>query len=270
MKDILHTIYAGLKKKITKNLPDEHTIFFPRLGILNDERKQDLERTLHVTIHNPAYFEQALTHRSYLQIAQQTDIHSNERLEFLGDAILGMIVAEYLFYHHFAVQEGELTKLRSWIVQRNSLAHVAKSIGLHTFIQLSPGAGKSLKDGNDTMLADLLEAIIAAIYLDSGMDTTKKFISETLIPAILHSPEMQVKNYKSILLEIVQADGFFAPRYIVQHESGPDHDKNFTVAVFVDDKEYGIGSGKNKKQAEQKAAHDALDKHYPHALENHA
>ncbi|MBK7987320.1 MAG: ribonuclease III [Ignavibacteria bacterium] len=270
MKDILHTIYAGLKKKITKNQQEVHTLHFPRIGVLNDERIHNLERTLNCTINNPAFFEQALTHRSYLQIAPQQDIHSNERLEFLGDAILGMIVAEYVFYHHFAVQEGELTKLRSWIVQRNSLAHVAKSIGLDTYIQLSPSAGKSLKDGNDTMLADLLEAIIAAIYLDSGMEQTKKFIGDILIPAILHSPEMQVKNYKSILLEIVQADGFFAPRYIVQHESGPDHDKNFTVAVFVDDKEYGVGSGKNKKQAEQKAAKDALDKHYPHALEHHA
>ncbi len=268
MKDILQNIYAGLKRKITKPTYSEHEVFFPRIGILNDARKEDLERRLGIKINNPAYFEQALTHRSFLQLSTVADIHSNERLEFLGDAILGMIVAEYLFYNHLAVQEGELTKLRSWIVQRGSLAHVAKNIGLHLFLQLSASAGKSLRDGNETMLADSLEAIIAAIYLDGGMDNARKFISDTLIPAILNSPEMQVKNYKSILLEVVQADGFFSPKYIVQHEAGPDHDKNFTVAVFVNNESMGTGIGKNKKQAEQRAAHDALATYYPHTLEN--
>lgn len=143
-----------------------------------------------------------------------------------------------------------------------------KNIGLHTFIQLSPSASKSLREGNETMLADSLEAVIAAIYLDSGMENTRKFIVDLLIPAILNTPEMQVKNYKSILLEVVQADGYFSPKYIVQEETGPDHDKNFTVAVFVNNQNMGTGVGKNKKQAEQKAAKNALDTHYPDSLLN--
>ncbi len=253
MKDILQNIYAGLKKKISKPSNSEHEVLFPRIGILSDARKEDLEQRLGIKIHNPAYFEQALTHRSFLQLASMTNIHSNERLEFLGDAILGMIVAEYLFYHHLAVQEGELTKLRSWIVQRGSLAHVAKNIGLHLFIQLSSSAGKSLRDGNQTMLADSLEAIIAAIFLDSDFITAKEIVLTVWKNKIEEMKEIPI-DAKSKLQEELQSRGLGLPKYELIEKSGPDHMLTFRVKVEVPGFQVSIGVGSSKQAAEKQAA----------------
>jgi ribonuclease-3 len=185
---------------------------------------------------------------------------SNERLEFLGDAILGMIVAEYLFSLHSNVPEGELTKMRSWLVNKESLALAAHKLNLTEFIMLSYSAEKSLHNGSDSILADCLEAVIAAIYIDSGFETTKKFVLNTLVPIMVNKSVMRDKNYKSLLLESVQAIGHTSPYYSVLKEHGPDHDKEFTVGVYVDNKLLATGSGKNKKQAEQDAAKTALHK----------
>lgn len=264
MKDVFQNIYNGLLrfsplKKYLK-FKSNRTGRFPPVGFLNSERKAELEKNLGLAISNAEFFEQALIHRSYLQVLDDAKYLSNERLEFLGDAILGMIVGEYLFSLHTSVLEGELTKMRSWLVNKNSLAMCAKKIKLNEFIMMSYSAEKSLVNGSDSILADALEAVIAAVYLDSGIDKAKTFVVNSLIPILINKSVMVDKNYKSILLEHVQSKGRKSPKYMVLGESGPDHDKVFKIGVFVDNDQKGFGTGKSKKEAEQQAAKDALKK----------
>lgn len=232
---------------------------FPRVGFLSDARREELEHVLGISINNVEYFEQALTHRSYLPVLANKGFQSNERLEFLGDAVLGMITAEYLFSLHSNVYEGELTKMRSWLVNKNSLVAVSQKLGLDQFLMLSHSAAKSLENGSDSILADALEAIIAAIYLDSGFEEVTRFITDSLFPIMFNQTEMVDKNYKSILLETAQSLGYSFPVYKVFNEEGPDHDKIFTVGVYVHNELLGSGTGKSKKQAEQLAAQKAIE-----------
>ena len=234
--------------------------YFPSVGFLSDERKNALEDTLGVAIIKKEYFEQALTHRSYLHcIPEGNDYLSNERLEFLGDSILGMVVAEYLFLLHTNSLEGKLSKMRSWLVNKRSLALCAHKLGLDEFLMMSYSAEKSLKQGSESILEDTLEAVIAAIYLDTGLENARDFIVNSMLPIMMSNSVMVDKNFKSILLEKVQADGKQAPEYGVLEESGPDHDKEFIVAVYVDEEVIGKGWGKSKKQAEQAAAKNAIE-----------
>lgn len=233
---------------------------FPTMDILDQQQIAVLEERFGVEIHSASLYEQALIHRSYLQVANTPHNRSNERLEFLGDSILGMVTAEYLFYNNRDVLEGELTKMRSWIVNKNSLAVCAKALKLDEVLFLSYSAKQSLQRGNDGMLADALEAVIAAIYLDRGFDEVRKFIVEKLLPIMVQESLVHDTNYKSLLLENVQSKGLGSPRYVVVNEEGPDHEKQFTVEVFVEDKSLGIGTGKNKKEAEQQAAEEAMKK----------
>ncbi len=262
--DFFRHLYNGLLrfsplKKRFKYLPDKEGAF-PSVGFLDARLKRELENVLGVKIKRTEIFEQALLHRSYLQVLDDKRYFSNERLEFLGDSVLGMIVAEYLFSMQSFVLEGELTKMRSWLVNTNSLAVCARKIELDEFIKLSFGAEKAMENGSESILADALEAIIAAIYLDSGIETAKEFIIDTLLPLEMSSSLLKDRNYKSILLEKVQAAGKSSPVYEVINEEGPDHEKTFTVGVYVDEELVAIGDGKNKKQAEQNAAKRALEK----------
>ena len=264
MKDVFQNIYNGLLRfsPLRKyfRFKSSRKGNFPSVGFLDNEKKAELEKNLGVVIINTEYFEQALLHRSYLQVLDGSHYLSNERLEFLGDAILGMVVGEYLFSLHTSVLEGELTKMRSWLVNKNSLALCAKKINLDSFLMLSYSAEKSLENGSDSILADALEAIIAAVYLDAGIEQARKFIINSLLPIMINKSVMVDKNYKSILLESVQAEGMHSPRYNVIEEKGPDHDKEFTVGVYVENELKGQGEGRSKKEAEQKAAKDALKK----------
>lgn len=231
---------------------------FPLVGFLTTGKKAELENILGVSIKRKELYEQALMHRSYLQVLDNDEFMSNERLEFLGDAVLGMIVAEYLFSLHSHVDEGDLTKMRSWLVNSNSLALCAKKLGLDKFIMLSYSAEKSLENGSDSIIADALESIIAAIYLDSGFEAAQKFIINSLMPIEMDLSLMKDTNYKSNLLEYVQSKGIDAPRYTVLDEEGPAHNKIFTIGVYINDELIATGKGKNKKQAEQSAAKKAL------------
>ncbi len=264
--DLLHYLYNGLLrfKPIRKhfNIQANYKGNFPVVGFLNDETISELEQILGIKIYNPAIFEQAFIHRSYLPILKHSKYFSNERLEFLGDSILGMVVADYLFSLHSHVPEGELTKMRSWLVNSNSLALTARKLLLDKFIKLSFSAEKSLKQGSDSILADALEALIGAIYVDSGFDAAKQFIIHSIIPIELNESLMKDDNYKSILLEKVQSKGYDAPKYNIIDEFGPDHDKTFTVGVYINDNLVAKGSGKSKKQAEQSAAKKALKKNF--------
>lgn len=262
MKDIVRTLYVNFLKLTSARGSVDAAItkeLFPSAEILTPARVKDLSTALGLEIKNSAFYEQALTHRSYLQVLNSPDYRSNERLEFLGDAILGMVTAEYLFYNNRQVLEGELTKMRSWLVNKKSLAICARTIHLDSFLLLSYSANQSLQRGNDSMLADALEAIIAAIYLDLGFDEVRKFIVNSLLPIMVNESLVQDTNYKSLLLEDVQSRGHAAPKYVVVREEGPDHEKEFTVEVYVDATCIGVGTGRNKKDAEQKAAKAGID-----------
>lgn len=262
MKDFLENFYSGLinftpLKKYFKNRTNQFGVF-PKVGFMTKDMQAELEKILTIDINTPEYFEQALTHRSYLQVLNTVEIYSNERLEFLGDSVLGMITAEYLFSIHTEVQEGDLTKMRARLVNKKVLAHVAKKLNLEKFIQLSYGAVRSIESGSDSILADAVEAIIAAIYIDSGLDNARKFIIKVLMPIIMDKELFTDNNFKSILLELSQSKGYEYPKYLVVDQSGPDHDKEFTVEVCVDGISVGVGKGKSKKLAEQSAAKDAI------------
>lgn len=259
MKDLVRQLYSNLLKLTSgRGRSAAFKELFPPMNVLSPEQVASLEEHLGVEIASVSLYEQALTHRSYLQVVNSPDYHSNERLEFLGDSILGMVTAEYLFYNNKQVLEGELTKMRSWLVNKKSLAICARAINLEEHLLLSYSAKQSLQRGNDSMLADALEAIIAAVYLDKGFDEVRRFIIDKLLPIMVKESLVHDTNYKSILLETVQARGFAAPRYVVIQEEGPDHEKEFTVEVWVGDNCVGSGKGRNKKDAEQKAAEAGL------------
>ena len=169
--------------------------------------------------------------------------------------------SEYLYHHFPNAEEGELTKIRSRLVNRKALAAYAKDIELMDFILMSPSAAHSLGKGGDTIVADTYEALIAAIYLDGGYDHAKEFVERQVLAALRNGSVLTSdENYKSILLEYAQSQGLGVPRYTIVKEEGPDHDRIFTVDVLLEDVRKGSGTGKNKKEAEQAAARRALQK----------
>ena len=220
-----------------------------------------LEQTLRYTIRHPHLFFEALTHRSYLQVPAGGAVVSNERLEFLGDAVLNVVVAEFLFRRHSSAPEGDLTKARSRFVNRKALIAYAEELHLSEFILMSSNASQLEGKGMDTMLSDAFEAIIGAMYLDGGYQDARIFIERQISTAIERGIiTSEDENFKSRLLEYSQASGLGVPRYATINEEGPDHDRIFTVEVYVGGNPLGKGLGKNKKDAEQQAAEKALQK----------
>jgi ribonuclease-3 len=217
------------------------------------------ESVLQYRFRTKSLFLQAVLHRSYLQFAEVPEIHSNERLEFLGDSILNMVVAERLYRLYPDAEEGDLTIMRARLVNRKAVVYYAKKIHLRDFLLLSNSASQTAEKGADTILADAYEAVIGAVYLDGGLDEAKVFVERQLTSVlregILHEAD---ENYKSALLEYAQAKGRPLPHYTIMKEEGPDHDRTFTVEVSVGDGMSGVGMGKNKKEAEQAAAQHAL------------
>lgn len=260
MKNLLLNIYNGIFKNPDFQEKDKSGFAsFNTIGILSDESKRQLENILEIKINNIGVYEQALTHRSYLPIINRDNSTSNERLEFFGDSILGFIITEHLFLYHRDDLEGKLTKIRSWLVNKHSLAVCAKKLKLDKFVFLSHSAENSLKVGHESIISDALEAIIAAIYIDAGFETVKQFILNKLLEIMLNEQLLEDKNFKSRLLEYVQSEGCSPPIYNVLEEIGPDHSKEFKIGVFVANELKGIGIGKSKKEAEQNAAKKALE-----------
>ncbi len=218
-----------------------------------------LERALRYSIRDRHYFYQAFSHRSYLQVKGTPATVSNERLEFLGDAILNLVAAEFLFRRDENATEGDLTKLRARLVNRRALAIHAREIGLGDFMLMSPSALQLPGRGMESILADAYEAVIGAIYMDGGFEQAAAFVRSGLRVAVERGHlRTEDENFKSRLLELTQALGYGAPRYITVNEEGPDHDRTFTVEVMIGNRSYGSGDGKNKKDAEQAAAEKAL------------
>jgi len=216
--------------------------------------------TLKLPVKNQKLLEEALTHRSYLNENKEAKIH-NERLEFLGDAVLELAVSEYLYTHFPDSNEGELTAYRAAMVKTTSLAETAEELKLGQNLRLSKGEELSGGRENRSLLANTFESIIGAIYLDQGFEKVNQFLETSLFPKIDTIIRLKLfKDYKSSLQELVQADGFTSPEYCVVKESGPDHNKQFTIAVKIGDKVYAEGKGKSKQAAQQEAARAALEK----------
>ena len=220
-----------------------------------------LQEILGVSFNAPSLLEQALVHSSYINENPSSALTSNERLEFLGDAILDLVVAEKLYQAFPQFTEGEMTKLRSVLVRRDALFRMAKTIKLGDYLYL--GKGEEASGGRDkpANLAGVLEAVIAAIFLDQGLATARSFvlrlIDKGLQRIISHGTRA---DYKSQLQEFIQARQQQTPTYHVIEAVGPDHDKTFTVEVKVGDTVLGRGSGKGKRKAEAEAARSALQR----------
>jgi len=218
-----------------------------------------LQKSLKVKFKNPSWLEQALVHSSYLNEYPGSALAANERLEFLGDAILGLIVAEKLYRDFPGMAEGEMTRIRSILVRRETLAHIAAGLKLGDYLYLGRGeeaGGGRRKPAN---LAAVLEAVVAAIFLDSGLAAARK--------AVLGWLDNEFKevigqgkgiDYKSRLQELVQSQYRASPAYRTVQATGPDHDRLFTVEAMLGDKVLGRGSGKSRKLAETEAARQAL------------
>lgn len=218
-----------------------------------------LKETLSYNFTNEDLFAQALKHRSYLPISQERRIHSNERLELLGDAVLGLVVVNFLYQKFPQKEEGELTNMKSLIVSRRVLARIARTLNLGDYLLLSESEKKSGGRKRASINSDAMEAVIGAIYLDGGLEKAKEFIEQKLLTHFdeIVSNELHT-NFKSMLLEYAQSRNLGAPCYVVHTVNGPDHEKEFTIQVKIQNDVLGFGTANSKKRAEQLAAREAL------------
>ena len=218
---------------------------------------QQLQDTIGYKFHNPVFLEVALTHSSYANEVKH-QLNYNERQEFLGDAVLSIIVSDYLF-NNYTVPEGELTKLRAAIVCEKSLDVMANKIHLGEYLRL--GRGEEMTGGRTrpSIIADAFEALIAAIYLDSGIESARAFVLPFVTEMLEHEDSLSFKDYKTILQEIIQQNPEEKLVYKLVGEKGPDHDKRFVVDVMLNSNVIGKGEGRSKKNAEQMAAKEALE-----------
>ncbi|AIS52556.1 ribonuclease 3 [Thermoanaerobacter kivui] len=224
------------------------------------ESFNELEERINYTFKDKNLIKEALTHSSWANEGKNNKI-SNERLEFLGDAVLSLVISEYLYKKRKDLEEGSLSKYRAEIVCEPSLARCAREIGLGTFLRV--GKGEELTGGRerDSILADAMEALLAAIYLDAGLDTVRKIILDLfkdIIEEVLKG--LIYRDYKTKLQEVVQSMGIGKITYELVKEVGPDHNKTFVMQVRIGDVVLGEGYGKSKKEAEQAAAMEALNK----------
>jgi len=219
---------------------------------------------MQLTFNNPQLLTTALSHRSSLNEKVQagtTATESNERLEFLGDAVLELAVTLYLYERHPDEDEGKLTVYRSALVRTETLAALARELQLNDQMYLSKGEELGGGRDNDSLLADLMEAVIGALYLDQGFEVVQQFLAQHLYPKFDQIlADKSYKDQKSYLQETVQAKGFPTPVYKLLEAVGPDHDKEFTVAVLVGEQTLGVGKGHSKQIAQQAAAKAALEK----------
>ena len=221
----------------------------------------EFEKHLGYKFKNIAYLKNALTHTSYLNEHKDKKLSSNERMEFLGDSVLGLCVSEYLYLNYKNRSEGELSKIRASVVCESSLAKLASYLNLGDYMIM--GKGELLCGGNEkpSVTSDAMESVIAAIYLDSDFDNIKKMVLSWLTPAIVEAAEHRGRetDYKSVLQEYCQSRGMF-PEYELISETGPDHEKTFEVELICGNNKTIKAKGSNKKKAQQEAARLMLEK----------
>ena len=225
---------------------------------------QALQKTIGYTFNNPSLLETALTHTSYANEVYKDGLRSYERLEFLGDSILGFTTAEYLLRSFPEMHEGELTKLRADLVCELSLAESAKALGLGDALRLGRGEEAGGGRRRVSIIADVVEALIAAIYLDGGLEAAKRFIYRFVLTDAGAKIRLNT-DYKTMLQELFQQKKNQHLSYELISESGPDHDKEFSVRVLLNGSPVGVGTGSSKKRAEQAAARQAVAALFPDA-----
>lgn len=220
-----------------------------------------LERRVHYRIRNRNLFIQAFKHRSYLHFSEESRVMSYERLEFLGDSILNLIAAEHLYHKFPSNEEGQLTKQKALMVNKKVLSRKARALGLGDLILMSESEDKAGGRNRSSITADVLEAVIGAVFLDRGYIAARNFVTEFIfddLDAVLADEDGI--NFKGTLLELAQQSNWGIPVYSVIREVGPEHHKEFTVEVKIKNKVLGTGKGMSKKEAEQKSARIALQK----------
>ena len=241
-----------------------------KLTIDNKKQLDRLEELLGYTFKNPSLLQKGLVHSSFA-FEQLDEGQNNETLEFLGDAVLDLTVGILLYNEFPDMNEGELTRMRSALVKEDNLARMAKEIGLGDFIMLGKGEETSQGRQKPSILSCTYEAVIGAVFLDSGYDSTLDFVNRQFKPLLAEKKDsMLFSDAKSALQEKIQEKFNQAPTYSVEHEEGPAHDKKFTVSVRFNDKVLGTGTARSKKEAEQQAAAAALVdiESWFHLLEN--
>lgn len=225
----------------------------------NNSKLQEYLAKLDIKANNKDLFQQVFVHRSYLNEHRSFPLPHNERLEFLGDAVLELVVTDFL-YKNYENPEGELTSWRAALVRGEMLSKIAHQIGMEEHLLMSKGEKKSQGRSRDYLLANAFEALIGAIYLDNGYEEARKFIEKHLLIHLDNVLENQLYlDAKSHLQEVAQEKLSITPSYKTLKEEGPDHDKIFIVGVYVGDKLLAEGKGQSKQKAEQDAAHNALE-----------
>lgn len=218
---------------------------------------EKIEKEIGYEFKNKQLLETALTHTSY---AYENKKQSNEKLEFLGDSILEFISSEYIYHNYPNLKEGEMTKVRASVVCEDSLQKIAKMHNFSDFLYLGKSERTSQKEVRPAIMADSIEAVIAAIFLDGGLEEAKKFILNNLAKPIENATKnIGQKDYKTVLQEVLQKNGNVDIEYVIIDEKGPDHEKVFTAEVKFNNKTLATGEGKSKKQAEMEAAQKALE-----------
>ena len=219
---------------------------------------QELEKKLNYTFRNSALLQEALNHSSYANEHRSAHLHSNERLEFLGDSVLGFVTAEFLFTRHPESPEGDLTRIRAALVCEQSLYEVAQRLGLGQYLKL--GRGEEAGGGRErpSIIADAVEAVLAAVYLDGGIGSARKLIQKFILDR--EAEKSASRDYKTALQELVQRESGQVLGYQLIGAEGPDHAKIFSVEVDLNGIPIGQGRGRSKKEAEQNAAKAAIEK----------
>ena len=224
------------------------------------ENLNEIQKNIGLDFQNPELLEIALTHRSYLNEHQGAKLQNNERQEYLGDAVLELIISDYIFRKYPDKAEGELTSIRSAVVRTESLAEESRKLGIGEHLQMSKGEKDSGGKDKDYLLANAYEAVLGAIYLDSGMESCIQFVTRTLVPKIDNIVENNLFiDPKTQAQEIIQSRYKTTPTYEIVKEEGPDHDKKFTVALLINRKEKAQGQGTSKQKAEESAALTAIE-----------
>ena len=219
------------------------------------------EKKIKIYFKDKNLLKQAFVHRSYINENPKMGLSHNERLEFLGDAVLEILVTEYLYKKYPNQTEGELTAYRSALVNATILSEVASNLGMNNFLLLSKGEAKDTGKARQYILANTFESFIGALYLDQGYEKSKEFIKKMLIGYLDEIISKKLwRDAKSYVQEKAQEEFGFTPSYKVIKEFGPDHDKQFTIGIFFNDNMIASGIGKSKQEAEQKAAEKALEK----------
>lgn len=222
---------------------------------------EDFEEKTGIVFNDRSILDQALTHRSYINENKQTSSNHNERLEFLGDAVLELAITDFLYHKYPETNEGELTSYRAALVNTVSLSKVASDLSLNDFLLMSKGESKDTGRARDHILANAVEAVIGATYLDQGYEKAEEFIKKYIAVYIDNVIENKLWiDSKSLFQEKAQEHAGVTPSYRITKETGPDHDRHFIIGAYIGEKMVGQGEGKSKQEAEQEAAQNALEK----------